>query len=128
MRLELSEVQRENIREYRKKKNITADLLSEKLGKSKNWFAQVERGRQKIDLEDLKRVAKELDSNVVDLIGYMPGEILATQKAIANGMINQTGTPVFDGMKLLEENMELKKENAVLKEKLRQISNICDLT
>ena len=128
MRLELSEVQRENIKEYRKKKNITADVLSEKLGKSKNWFAQVERGRQKVDLEDLKNVAKELDSNVVDLIGYMPGEILATQKAIVNGMIDQTGTPVFDGMKLLEENMELKKENAVLKEKLWQISNICDLT
>lgn len=128
MRLELSEIQRENIKEYRKKKNITADVLSEKLGKSKNWFAQVERGRQKIDLEDLKNVAKELDSNVVDLIGYMPGEILATQRAIVNGMIDQTDTSVFDGMKLLEENMELKKENAVLKEKLRQINNICDLT
>ena len=79
-------------------------------------------------MEDLKNVAKELDSNVVDLIGYMPGEILATQRAIVNGMIDQTGTSVFDGMKLLEENMELKKENAVLKEKLRQINNICDLT
>lgn len=120
MRIELSDTQRENIRETRKKKNITADMLSESLGRSKNWFSQVERGRQKIDVDDLKRVAEELDCSVSDLIGYMPGEILESDE-------ESNGTIKFNVYDLLQENMELKKENEVLKERLRQIKYISEL-
>lgn len=126
MKLELSEVQRENIKEIRKAKNVTADAISEKLGKSKNWFAQIERGRQKIDLDDLKSVAKELHSSVIELIGYMPGEFLVT-KEFASDNKNETDKVILDATKLLEENIELKKENEVLRERLRQISSICNL-
>lgn len=126
MKLELSEVQRENIKEIRKAKNVTADVISEKLGKSKNWFAQIERGRQKIDLDDLKSVAKELHSSVIELIGYMPGEFLVTKEFISDNK-NETDKVILDATKLFEENMELKKENEVLKERLRQISSICNL-
>ena len=126
MKLELSEVQRENIKEIRKARNVTADVISEKLGKSKNWFAQIERGRQKIDLDDLKSVAKELHSSVIELIGYMPGEFLVTKEFISDNK-NETDKVIFDATKLLEENIELKKENEVLRERLRQISSICNL-
>lgn len=126
MKLELSEVQRENIKEIRKAKNVTADAISEKLGKSKNWFAQIERGRQKIDLDDLKSVAKELHSSVIELIGYMPGEFLVAKEFASNNK-NETDKVILDATKLLEENIELKKENEVLRERLQQISSICNL-
>lgn len=119
MRIELSESQRENLRDIRKNKNISADYISEQIGKSKNWYGQIERGRQKIELNDLKLVAEVLNSSVKDLIGYMPGELSFDNENNINGLYNIK--------ELIEENTQLKIENQILKDRLRQITNMCKI-
>ena len=129
MKIELSDIQRENIKEIRKRKGITADVISEKLGKSKGWFTHIERGRTaKIELEDLKSLAKELDTSVVNMIGYVPGEFLIKPEIFNDKKEESYISKVLDeNADLRKENTNLKKENAILKERLRQISNICNL-
>ncbi|HTG45406.1 MAG TPA: helix-turn-helix transcriptional regulator [Verrucomicrobiae bacterium] len=50
----------ESIRRYRKKANLTQEVLAEKVDLNPKYFGEVERGEKIISIEALLRVAKAL--------------------------------------------------------------------
>ena len=73
----------ERIKQSRKAKGMTQEVLAERLGVSIGYVSQVERGITKISLDLLGAISSVLDCNVASLIsesavnsnGYMENEI-----------------------------------------------------
>ena len=57
----------ERIREERRRGKLTLEKLSQKIGLSKSFLSQVERGLAQPSVSSLKKIARELGISVVDL-------------------------------------------------------------
>lgn len=58
----------DNIRKYRKKKNLTQKELGDILGISNTYLSDMEIGRTNPSIKTLKRIAKGLEISYVDLL------------------------------------------------------------
>ena len=82
----------ERIKQARKSKNITQEVLAERLNVSIGYVSQVERGITKISLDLLGAISSVLDCDVASLIsntainsnGYMESEILDEIRKLDN--------------------------------------------
>ena len=82
----------ERIKQTRKAKGMTQEVLAERLGVSIGYVSQVERGITKISLDLLGAISSILDCNVASLIsesavnsnGYMETEILNGIRSLDN--------------------------------------------
>ena len=82
----------DRIKQARKAKGMTQEVLSERLGVSIGYVSQVERGITKISLDLLGAISSILDCNVASLIsesavnsnGYMETEILNEIRKLDN--------------------------------------------
>ena len=52
---------------YRKKKKITLDSLSEKVGKSKKYLSELELGKNNPKIIDYLKIAKELEIPIAEI-------------------------------------------------------------
>lgn len=57
-----------NIRKYRKEKNMTQKDLGSYIGISNTYLSDLEVGRTNPSIKTLKRIAKALDVNYVELL------------------------------------------------------------
>ena len=60
----------EQVRKYRKKKNLTLLKLAEMVDVSESFIGQVERGKNKPSLETIINIANSLEVSVDDLLHY----------------------------------------------------------
>ena len=58
----------DNIRKYRKIKNITQKELGETIGISTTYLSDIETGRTNPSIKTLKKIAKGLEINYVELL------------------------------------------------------------
>jgi XRE family transcriptional regulator, regulator of sulfur utilization len=58
----------EKIRIARISKGIKQDMLAEKIGCSQNHYSEIERGKHKLDLEKLFKIATALEMDYRDFI------------------------------------------------------------
>ncbi|HBW13121.1 MAG TPA: XRE family transcriptional regulator [Proteiniclasticum sp.] len=58
----------DNIRKYRKKKNLTQKELGDIVGISNTYLSDMEIGRTNPSIKTLKRIAKGLEISYVDLL------------------------------------------------------------
>lgn len=80
----------ERIKQARKSKNMTQEILAEKLNVSIGYISQVERGITKISLDLLGAISSILDCNVASLISgsathsneYMTDELINAIKSL----------------------------------------------
>ena len=80
----------ERIKQARKSKNMTQEVLAEKLNVSIGYVSQIERGITKISLDLLGAISSILGCDVASLISetaphsndYMTGEIIESIKAL----------------------------------------------
>jgi len=94
----------ENIRKYRRDKDIKAEEVFEKIGVSQSTYSKIENNRCKIDIEILINIAAALQVDVLVLLR-------AKQKN------NYTDQDVL--LKSLENKIELLKEqNSLLKQEI----------
>lgn len=108
-KIRLTDLHRDNIRNVRKEACIRTDILSGMINKAPSYISQIECGRIKtITVNDLTTIANALGYDV---------DIFLKVK-------NQDGMDNCD--RLLMENIELRKENEYLKEKLRNIMAILE--
>lgn len=57
------------IKHLREAKGLGVEQLAEAIGRDRQFVWRVESGRQKLDLETVKKVAKALDCSVADVLG-----------------------------------------------------------
>ena len=82
----------ERIKQSRKAKGMTQEVLAERLGVSIGYVSQVERGITKISLDLLGAISSVLDCNIASLIsesavnsnGYMEDEIFSEIRKLDN--------------------------------------------
>lgn len=58
----------DNIRKYRKMKNITQKELGETIGISNTYLSDIETGRTNPSIKTLKKIAKGLEINYMELL------------------------------------------------------------
>jgi len=58
----------DNIRKYRKIKNITQKELGETIGISNTYLSDIETGRTNPSIKTLKKIAKGLEINYMELL------------------------------------------------------------
>jgi len=58
----------DNIRKYRKIKNITQKELGETIGISNTYLSDIETGRTNPSIKTLKKIAKGLEINYIELL------------------------------------------------------------
>lgn len=108
-KIRLTDLHRSNIRNVRKEARIRTDVLSGMINKAPSYISQIESGRIKtITIGDLTIIANTLGHNVDIFLKA------TTQDEMSN----------YD--RLLMENIELRRENEYLKEKLRSIMAILE--
>ena len=61
------------IRDERRKRKLTLEVLSQKTELSKSFLSQIERGLAQPSISSLKRIAREYGMSVVDLFSSEPG-------------------------------------------------------
>lgn len=66
------------IRDERRKRKLTLEILSQKTELSKSFLSQIERGLAQPSISSLKRIAREFGTSVVDLF---PSEIVLENSA-----------------------------------------------
>ena len=108
-KIRLTDLHRSNIRNVRKEARIRTDVLSGMINKAPSYISQIESGRIKtITIGDLTIIANTLGYNV-DIF------------------LKTTAQDEMDNCdRLLMENIELRRENEYLKEKLRSIMEILE--
>jgi transcriptional regulator with XRE-family HTH domain len=74
----------ENIRKFRKEKDIKQTEIYEKLGISQSTYSKIENNRYKMDINTLKEIATILDVDIAKLIGE--------DKIIINHTNNENGS------------------------------------
>lgn len=106
----------ENIKNARKKANITTDVLSVMIGRNSSYISQIESGR-------IKTITQDELCKIADAVGCKTNELLEIEESKQRALdkIND-GLSVYDRLK--RENKELKKENEQLKKKLEDIMKI----
>ena len=115
-KVSLSNLQRSNLRKLRESVGEVADDVSKAIGKSQSWLSQIERGRlQKVSIEDLELIAEKISCTVADILGYEPDVVENVED------YDYDSKNIYE---IITENIELKRENQVLKEKLRQIRKV----
>lgn len=115
-KVSLSNLQRSNLRKLRESVGEVADDISQAIGKSKSWLVQIERGRiQKVSIEDLELIAGKISCTVADILGYEPDVVED---------VEDYNYDCKNIQEIITENIELKRENQALKEKLRQIRKV----
>lgn len=118
-KLQLLDRQRERMRDIRKDKDIRADVLSLKIGKSQGWYTQIECGRtKKITIADLQLIVDELGCSTQDILG--------NDNSLENVVYEELNgdKSITD---ILSENIILKQENKMLKKKLQSIMEIINM-
>ena len=58
----------DNIRKYRKTNNITQKELGEAIGNSNTYLSDIETGRTNPSIKTLKKIAKGLEINYIELL------------------------------------------------------------
>jgi len=58
----------DNIRKYRRKKNLTQKQLGELLGLSNTYLSDIENNRTNPSIKTLKKVAKALEISYIELL------------------------------------------------------------
>lgn len=110
-KIRLTDLHRSNIRDVRKEAHIRTDVLSGMINKAPSYISQLESGRIKtITVGDLTTIANAL--------GYNVSVFLEKKKNIEGEMSSCD--------RLMMENIELKRENKYLKDKLRSIMAILE--
>ncbi len=59
-----------NLRKVRKAKDVTQEILAEKVGVSPGWISKIERGIYPPNMKLLTKIARALDVKVRDLIPF----------------------------------------------------------
>ena len=57
-------------REARKKKNLTQTDVGERVGHTKSWYVDIERGKNNIYFNDVKNICELLDIDIDDLATF----------------------------------------------------------
>lgn len=96
-------------------KGISQEELADLIGMTQSNYSRRENGHKKISEVEWQKIAKELGVNKEEI--YEPDENIITKNDIPKML--QFAIPNF----VLEHIELLKKENKVLKEKLKQLKN-----
>lgn len=59
--MEIIKVFADNLREYRKKRNLSQEMLAEKAGLHRTYISGIECYRRSISLENIQRIAEALE-------------------------------------------------------------------
>ncbi|WP_426483266.1 helix-turn-helix domain-containing protein [Flavobacterium sp. 2] len=101
----------ENIRRFRREKDLKAEQVFEQIGVSQSTYSKIENNRCKIDIDILGKIALVLDVDVVQLLSF---EKKKSQYSEFDALINT----LEDKIALLkEQNLLLKEEIQILKNK-----------
>jgi transcriptional regulator with XRE-family HTH domain len=109
----------EKIKKLRELRNFTQEYMAEKLAISQNAYSKIERNETDVSYSRVESVAKILDVDVLDIIGFDEKKLLFNisdnKDQSHNGLIIHTG--LSDKEKTLYEQMvsTLKLENEFLK-------------
>lgn len=88
----------DNIKEYRKKSNLTQEELARKIGVSKSFMSKIEINNKAPSFEVLLKIAKALNVLVTDLNPNF-------KKDNYNSVFSGPGMYVVDGSKAVHENI-----------------------
>jgi transcriptional regulator with XRE-family HTH domain len=123
-----------NIKNLREIKNLKQEYIAEKLGISQRAYSKIERGEVDVSFSRLEQIAKVLDINILDLIGFDEAKVFLSisQNKLHStdsnnqgnkGIVVNTGIP--NSEKALYEQIiqQLKEENAFLKKMLEHNNN-----
>ena len=107
------------IKKLRELRNITQDFLAEQLGVSQNAYSKIERDETDVSFSRLTQIAKVLDLDVLDVIGFDEKKLFFTithNTDSNNGLIIQS-QGLLDKEKSLYEQViaQLREENSYLK-------------
>lgn len=66
--MDLREVFRQNVKSFRKSKNLTQEQLAELCDLSTNYIGDIERNRRKVTIDTIEKIAKGLNISPADLL------------------------------------------------------------
>ena len=109
-----------NIKKIRELRNYTQEYMADALKMSQTGYSKIERDETDITINRLRQIAKILNMNIQDILGF-------DEKIILIGSVNDQATAIQNGIvissesfdrerKLYEDQIQLlKEENAYLK-------------
>ncbi|MBL0735418.1 helix-turn-helix transcriptional regulator [Flavobacterium sp. GN10] len=101
----------ENIRKYRREKDLKAEQIFEEIGISQSTYSKIENNRCKVDIATLIKIASVLNIDVVELLSI-------PKKPAKYDELNLLIKTLEDKIVLLkEQNFLLKEEIEILKKK-----------
>lgn len=107
------------VKKLRELKNVTQEYMAQELGISQNAYSKIEREETDVSFSRLEQIAKILDINILDIIGFDEKKLFfgisENRDNSNNGVIINTG--LNDKERLLYEQTlnQLREENVYLK-------------
>ncbi len=66
--MDLREIFRQNVKSFRKSKNLTQEKLAELCDLSTNYIGDIERNRRKVTIDTIEKIANDLNIDPADLL------------------------------------------------------------
>jgi transcriptional regulator with XRE-family HTH domain len=115
----------EKITAFRKRKGFSQEEMAERLGMTPQGYGKIERGDTDVNYSRLEQIAKELETNVEEVVGF--GEKNNFSNSNLNNISNSTLNVNAD-KELLHEIEKLKLENEKLKLEVSYLKKIVEVS
>ena len=77
------------IKEIRRKKGITQEQLSERMGINPKYLSSIERGKENPTLNTMISLAESLDVKIADLFSFLEVQDPAKRKTLIRSLLNR---------------------------------------
>ncbi len=119
----------QKIRSIREANNWTQEDMAEKLNISKNGYAKLERGENKLNIERLEQISHIFNIDISDLVSQEKGIVLIVDGSYADNNSNVSHYTTTDS--LISENEKLKliieHKNELLQQLQREVKTLNEL-
>ncbi|MDD2723722.1 MAG: helix-turn-helix transcriptional regulator [Methylovulum sp.] len=112
----------EKIRTIRQLKEVSQEEMAEKLGISKNTYANIERGETDVQLSRLEQIAQTFEMDLVELFNF--GEKTVACLIGNNNQFSNFGQNISDSK---ETQFELQKAQLLIEQQLKEIAYLKEI-
>ena len=96
-----------NIRKIREEKDLSQELVAEKMGMSQSKYARFERGATKTDLQTIYDFAAIVEMKVIDIITYPEKFVSTSDLAIKQTDVTETFLQIKLGKEKKDQVMKI---------------------
>ncbi|MDD5274708.1 MAG: helix-turn-helix transcriptional regulator [Methylovulum sp.] len=112
----------EKIRTIRQLKDFSQEEMAEKLGISKNTYANIERGETDVSVSRLEQIANTFEMDLVELFNF--GEKTVACLIGNNNQFSNIGQNISDSK---EAQFEIQKLQLIVEQQLKEISYLKEI-